>query len=262
MGISCASEDFTEQIRGAARSAQYDHHRNLIDVLARLNNSGLTLKCEFYRSELTFFWFSPQGISATEDWCSALRSATAPTNASELRNLWGMVLYGSRFIVHLNTITDPLWKLCQKSVPWRWSNVEQESFQSLKTRLKKGASLAYFWTDWSTEMHVDASPVGLCAVLVQYNPQKPSQRQVVCIVSRGLTDVERRYSQCEKLQFGDVRDYGFICSAQNSHSSPTTGRSNWYLGTQPKGHRPESNVFDLKVLVDESFKNLLWNNLS
>ncbi len=169
-------------------------------VLARLDQSGLTLnasKCQFYKSELIFFGlkFSAKGISPTEDRCSALTNATV---VSELRSLLGMVQYSSRFIAHLNTITDPLWKLCAKGVKWQWTQVEQCAFQDLKDGLKKGVHLAYFKKDWRTELHVDASPVGLCAVLVQFNPSNRKQRQVVSIASRGLTEVERRYSQCEK----------------------------------------------------------------
>ena len=45
---------------------------------------------------------------------------------------------------------------------------------------------------------VDASPVGLGAVLGQFNPQNSTERRIVCFASRLLTDVEQRYSQCEK----------------------------------------------------------------
>jgi len=47
-------------------------------------------------------------------------------------------------------------------------------------------------------MTVDASPVGLGAVLRQQNPANPSERHIVALASRALTDVERRYSQIEK----------------------------------------------------------------
>ena len=50
----------------------------------------------------------------------------------------------------------------------------------------------------------DASPVGLGAVLHQYNPRENKQRQLICCVSRMLTDVERRYSQFEKEALGVV----------------------------------------------------------
>lgn len=50
-------------------------------------------------------------------------------------------------------------------------------------------------------MIVDASPVGLGAVLIQ---QVDNEKQVVAYASRCLTDVERRYSQAEKEALGLV----------------------------------------------------------
>ena len=58
--------------------------------------------------------------------------------------------------------------------------------------------MAFFNKEWRTEVTIDASPVGLGAVLSQNNPQDKSQRHIVCFASRLLSDVERRYSQCEK----------------------------------------------------------------
>ena len=58
--------------------------------------------------------------------------------------------------------------------------------------------MAFFDKTWRTELIVDASPVGLEAVLVQVDPKATSNKRIVCFASRLLTEVERRYSQCEK----------------------------------------------------------------
>ena len=58
--------------------------------------------------------------------------------------------------------------------------------------------MAFFRRDWLTEVVVDASPVGLGAILAQTNPHDESDRRIVCFASRLLTATERRYSQCEK----------------------------------------------------------------
>ena len=50
--------------------------------------------------------------------------------------------------------------------------------------------MAYFNKDWETEVIVDASPVGLGAVLGQFNPKNPEEKHIVCFASRMLTDVE------------------------------------------------------------------------
>ena len=58
--------------------------------------------------------------------------------------------------------------------------------------------MAYFNRECVTVLSVDTSPVGLGAVLSQYDPKNPESRKVVMYASRGLTDVESRYSQVEK----------------------------------------------------------------
>jgi hypothetical protein len=119
MGIAGATEMFTEAIRilllglpgrinmtddilvyGETKKA---HQRNLLAVLKRLEDAGLTLnidKCQFYKTELTFFGlrFTADGMSPTEDRCVALRKAARPENAKELHSFLCTVLYSSRFI--------------------------------------------------------------------------------------------------------------------------------------------------------------------
>ena len=58
--------------------------------------------------------------------------------------------------------------------------------------------VAYSDKTWYMELTIDASPVGLGAVLGQIDPNDPKRRRIVCFASRLLTDVESRYSQCEK----------------------------------------------------------------
>lgn len=59
---------------------------------------------------------------------------------------------------------------------------------------------AYFDPDKHTEISVDASPVGLGAVVAQTDPANGS-KHVVAYASRSLTPVEQRYNQtrCEAL---------------------------------------------------------------
>jgi hypothetical protein len=95
------------------------------------------------------------------------------------------------------TVAEPLWRLTNKDVPWEWGATEQKAFEALKNLISTKC-MSYFRKDWNTELITDASPVGLGAVLCQYNPKNTEERHIVCFMSRMLTDVERRYSQCEK----------------------------------------------------------------
>ncbi len=55
--------------------------------------------------------------------------------------------------------------------------------------------MAHYDPDMQTELRVDASPVGLGAILMQSDGH---ETRPVAYASRTLTDVERRYSQTEK----------------------------------------------------------------
>jgi transposase InsO family protein len=218
MGISCAQEYFTENLRRVLLGlngqlnmtddilvwggTEKEHHDNLMAVLSRLEKSGLTLnleKCEFYKKELVFFGlrFTEDGISPTEDRCQALKDARAPTDAKDLHSFLCTAMWSARFMKDICTVADPLWQLTKKNVKWQWTEVEQAAFEQLKGLISTRC-MSYFRPDWVTEVIVDASPVGLGAVLCQYNPLNPMERYFVCFASRLLTATERRYSQAEK----------------------------------------------------------------
>ena len=58
--------------------------------------------------------------------------------------------------------------------------------------------VSYFRKEWDIELHTDASPVGLGTVFCQVNPKNPNEKQDICFMSQLLSDVERKYRQCEK----------------------------------------------------------------
>jgi hypothetical protein len=76
-------------------------------------------------------------------------------------------------------------------VSWRWTSHEQDAFDRLKKTMTGTTVMAYFDPNKSTRVIVDASPVGLAALLTQNN-------KIVSYASRALTSVEQRYSQTER----------------------------------------------------------------
>lgn len=97
----------------------------------------------------------------------------------------------ARFIPHYATISEPLRRLTKKDTNWRWTEEEEAAANKLKEALTGAEVMAYFDPKKETDILVDASPVGLGAVLTQ-------DGRVLCYASRGLTDVEQRYSQTER----------------------------------------------------------------
>lgn len=146
-------------------------------------------KCEFNKNSVEFFGycFSAEGVSADPKKIDAIKSATAPQNAGELRSLLGLANYGSRFIPDFATIVAPLRTLTHQNTTWQWGKKEQFAFKELKEKLSSEV-MAYFNPARSTKLLVDASPVGLVAVLTQ-------EGKIISYASKGLSDVEKRYSQ-------------------------------------------------------------------
>jgi hypothetical protein len=128
---------------------------------------------------------------------SSLKEAAIPCNVKELRSFLCTFLWSARFIKDICSVSEPLWKLLRKENKWIWGEVEQKAFEDVKNSVSTKC-MAYFNSKWNTELVVDAGPNGIGAVLCQYNPEDSDDRRIVSFASRMLTDVERRYSQCEK----------------------------------------------------------------
>lgn len=149
-------------------------------------------KCEFNKNSVEFFGycFSAEGVSADPKKTDAIKSATSPQNAGELRSLLGLANYVSRFIPDFATIVAPLRTLTHQNTTWQWGKKEQSAFKELEEKLSSEV-MAYFNPAKSTKLLVDASQVGLGAVLTQ-------EGKIISYASKELSDVEKRYSQTEK----------------------------------------------------------------
>ena len=217
-GICSAAEVFQEAIRQALAglsgvinlsddilvygSTQAEHNKHLKATLQRLREKGLTLsreKCEFNKRSISFFGhiFSEKGLAPDPAKISSILQMEPPKSASEVRSLLGMTNYcGSRFIHKYATLTQPLRELTTKSAVWEWTTAHQTAYDSLKIALAQAPVLKYFNPSLDTELYVDASPVGLCAILMQV--ARDGIRHTVQYASQALTPVEQRYSQTER----------------------------------------------------------------
>ena len=156
-------------------------------------------KCEYRKKKLEFFGyvFSDEGMSPDPNKIKDILQLNAPTSTSEVRSLLGMTNYCSRFIKDYATTTEPLRKLTYKNQQWEWTARHQHALAQLKTALASAPVTAYFDPEKETEISVDASPVGLGAILAQVD-QATGEKHVVAYASRSLSDTEQRYSQTER----------------------------------------------------------------
>ena len=183
-------------------ATQREHDQALANVLQTAKERNLRFgfnKCEFDQKELEFFGyvFSDKGISPSSSKVQAVKDAPVPKNASEIRSFLGMIQYCGRFIPNLATVSAPLRVLTHKDVKWVWTSREQHAFETLKTLLTTDIVMGYFDYSKNTELYVDASLLGLGAILTQTTSGK-DDTNVIAYVSRSLTDTETRYSQIER----------------------------------------------------------------
>lgn len=174
---------------------------NLRAVFQRLREKGLTLnkqKCVYAKRTLEFFGnvFTERGIMADPKKIQSIVNMNMPTNASEVRSLLGMTNYCARFIPNYATVSEPLRRLTRQDTPWQWTNEQESALAQLKQKLCNAPVMSYFDSDKQTEIHTDASPVGLGAILIQRGNN--NEEHIIAYASRSLTDVEQRYSQTER----------------------------------------------------------------
>ena len=180
---------------------QDEHDRTLVKVLDRMREKGLTLnkkKCKYNQESIEFygFIFGKKGVSPDHKKIDAIKNMERPTNPKEVRSFLGMTNYIARFIPQYADVTKPLRDLTRKSTEWKWDKAQEQAFIKLKDQVQKTQTMAYFDEKSKTEVIVDASPVGLGAILAQED--KRGQRKIIAYASRALTDVESRYSQTER----------------------------------------------------------------
>ncbi|CAF0746058.1 unnamed protein product [Brachionus calyciflorus] len=166
-----------------------EHDQSLWSLFKLLDSKNATIntrKLIIDAPEIEFFGliFSGKGIKPQQSKIDAIKNASPPKTATEVRSLLGLATFIARFIADYATITEPLWNLTRSNVRWNWTNTHQQSLDKLKNAISD-KTLAYFRTDFDTVLIVDASPVGLAGILIQENP-------------KNSCDVERRYSQVEK----------------------------------------------------------------
>ena len=213
-GINAAAEVFNESVKSTVAdipnqinisddlfvfgSSIEEHDKALHAVLNRFKEKGLTVnanKCEFYKSSITFYGmvFSSEGFTDPEK-VEAIQNIIPPENSSECRSLLGMTNYVSRFIRNYSTLTAPIKELTKADCEFHLGEKQKQALSNIQHELASHSVMAYFDPNSDTELCVDASPLGVAAVLMQ-------KGKVIAYASKALTDVEQRYSQIEREMY-------------------------------------------------------------
>ncbi|XP_062709531.1 uncharacterized protein K02A2.6-like [Aedes albopictus] len=178
-----------------------EHDTNLAVVLARLEEHNVKInssKCVFASQSVKFIGFvvTPDGWQIDEGKLDAIRNFRQPETCSEVKSFLGLITYIDKFILDRATKTERLRALANADV-FYWTPEEDREFKCLQTNaLHAIKKLGYYCATDKTELFVDASAIGLGAVLVQFN--KDGIPRILACASKSLTTTEQKYPQTHK----------------------------------------------------------------
>ena len=180
---------------------QVEYDNNLLEVLTRLSDVGLTLKeskCEFGMKEVQYLGYqvSSSGLEPQAERIQPVMDAPAPTCVSELKSYLGMLTYYNRFLPNVSTVLEPLHELLRTGVEWEWNTERDRAFKATKEMLEAAPVLTHYDLSKPMVLSCDASPYGVGAVLSHISDS--GQEMPVAFASRKLNACERRYSQLDK----------------------------------------------------------------
>lgn len=160
-----------------------EHDSRLKKVMEVLEQNNVLLhkdKCVYGLTKVQFLGheLSKHGVRPLDKYICAVEEFREPTTVAELQSFLGLINFVGKWIPHLATLSEPLKMLLRK-------------------RLGKNTVITENWREAQRNAFADASPVGLGAVLVQFDAKGPG------IIAFGkkklLSDCKRRYSQTEKV---------------------------------------------------------------
>ena len=114
----------------------------------------------------------------------------------------GALNFYTKFIEKLHINLKPFYDLLHENTPWKWTDEHESLFQKLKMSLTSETELTIPNTKHPFFITVDASLIGLGAVLFQLNEQ--NKKKVISYNSRILNPQEQKLSTLDRELLGIV----------------------------------------------------------
>ena len=178
------------------------HLKNLEIIFQRLKSNHLLIqldKTEFLHNKVAYLGhiISDQGISPNPAKLENIKNCPQPNNLKSVQQFLDIARYYRRFIQDYSKLTKPLSKLTHKNSEFKWTNLTQKCFETLKDCLTSDKLILQF-PDFTKDffLNTDASQFAIGSVLSQYNDQ--TNLHPLSYTSRTLNSAEINYSTIEK----------------------------------------------------------------
>ncbi len=153
-------------------SSLQEHVQHVRRVLQRLLENGLFVKaekCAFHAQSVPFLGFivSPEGVRMDPDRVKAVVNWPTPDSRKALLRFLGFANFYRRFIRNFSQLAAPLTALTSTKMTFRWSNAAEAAFTKLRGRFVSAPILRAPDPTRQFVVEVDASEVGVGAVLSQ-----------------------------------------------------------------------------------------------
>ena len=133
---------------------------------------------------------------------AAIHKIHSPTGKFALMSFIGALNFHTNFIEKLHINLKPFYDLLHENTPWKWTDEHESLFQKLKMSLTSETELTIPNTKHPFFITVDASLIGLGAVLFQLKEQ--NKKKVISYNSRILNPQEQKLSTLDRELLGIV----------------------------------------------------------
>ncbi|KAI2644146.1 Transposon Tf2-6 polyprotein [Labeo rohita] len=173
------------------------HTQHVCQVLKRLLENQLYVKaekCVFHAKSVLFLGhiISAEGIKADPAKVRAVAEWPTPDSWKALQRFLGFANFYRRFIRNFSLVAAPLTALTSPKIPFRWNCQAQEAFDVLKSRFISAPVPCLPDPERQFIVEVDASEVGVGAVLSQRSP-RDGKVHPCAFFSHRLSPAERNY---------------------------------------------------------------------
>jgi len=178
-----------------------DHVGQIEELFERLASANLTVnlaKSEIGQAKITYLGFSVgQGqVMPKQAKIQAIDNFSVPKNRKAVLRFLGTVGYYRKFCQNFADVAIPLTNLLSKNVKFKWSSECKVSFETLKKLLKNPPVLIVPDFNKCFKLAVDASDVGVGAVLMQEDDD--GLDHPIAYYSKKLNKHQFNYSTIEK----------------------------------------------------------------